>query len=353
MILSAKDSAGLETWLRQEKYNIPQGAAAALAPYIRDKSKFFVAKVDIKKVKRDAQGVVQLSPLRFYFDANELRLPVRLGLLNAGGKQDLIVYVIHPTRASRSRTTPTRSSRPTSRSPTACATTSRRSSPSCSTPPSRRWAARSSSPSTRGRRRGCDPCPTPPLSLDDLATLGLDVLEGIGVAAGPAPPPGTTKPSVAARERARAKPRPFFGSAPSWVLTRLHARYSKETLSEDLIFREAKPAMGGRANWNGTNGDEGASVSQTADGGINNFQGRYIIRHYWTGPVACENPRYDVWGGPPGNPFGGARADGGQGAGDGAAREDRAEDGGALAGAAARHRGQGAAATAAAAAKAK
>ena len=70
---------GLETWLRQEKYNIPQGAAAALAPYVRDKSKFFVAKVDIKKVKRDAQGVVQLSPLRFRFDANELRLPVRLG----------------------------------------------------------------------------------------------------------------------------------------------------------------------------------------------------------------------------------------------------------------------------------
>ena len=64
---------------------------------MRDKSKFFVAKVDIKKVKRDAQGVVQLSPLRFSFDANELRLPVRLGLLNAAGKQDLIVYVIHPT----------------------------------------------------------------------------------------------------------------------------------------------------------------------------------------------------------------------------------------------------------------
>jgi hypothetical protein len=97
VILSATDSSGLETWLRREKYNIPQGAAEALAPYIRDKSKFFVAKVDITKVKRDAQGVVQLSPLRFAFDSNELRLPVRLGLLNAGGKQDLIVYVIHPT----------------------------------------------------------------------------------------------------------------------------------------------------------------------------------------------------------------------------------------------------------------
>ena len=35
VILSATDSTGLETWLRQEKYKIPQGAAAALAPYVR------------------------------------------------------------------------------------------------------------------------------------------------------------------------------------------------------------------------------------------------------------------------------------------------------------------------------
>ncbi len=307
VILSARDSSGLETWLRQEKYNIPQGAAAALAPYIRDKSKFFVAKVDIKKVKRDAQGVVQLSPLRFFFDANELRLPVRLGLLNAGGKQDLIVYIIHPESrfevANYANTfIPTnlevadgvRNNFPAFFAELFDAT-------------SKGWGARWSSPNTPGRRPAAIPCPTPPLSLDDLATLGLDVIEGIGVAAGPpASPPGATKPSVAARERARATPQPFFGSAPSWVLTRLHARYSKETLAEDLIFRAAKPAMGGRANWNGTNGDEGATVSQTADGSVNNFQGRYIIRHYWNGPVACKDPRYDNWGGPPGNPFGGA-----------------------------------------------
>ena len=81
------------------------------------------------------------------------------------------------------------------------------------------------------------------------------------------------------------------------MLTRLHARYDKESLSEDLVFREAKPAMGGRANWNGTNGDEGAQV---AAGGVNNFQGRYIIRHYWTGPVACKDPKFNNFGGPPG-----------------------------------------------------
>ena len=301
LILSATDSSGLETWLRREKYNIPQGAAEALAPYIRDKSKFFVARVDIKKVKRDAQGVVQLSPLRFFFDANELRLPVRLGLLNAAGKQDLLVYIIHPESrfevANYANTfIPTnlevadgvRASFPAFFAELFDATVERLGRKVVVT----EYAWQTTS---------CDPCPTPPLSLDELATLGLDVLEGIGAAGPPPSPPGTTKPSVAARERTRAKPRPFFGSAPSWVLTRLHARYSKETLAEDLIFREAKPAMGGRANWNGTNGDEGASVSQTADGGINNFQGRYIIRHYWTGAVACKQPQFDIWGGAPGN----------------------------------------------------
>ena len=83
LILSARESGGLETWLEGEIQD-PEGAAEALAPYVRDKSKFFVAKVDIKKVKLDAQGVVQLSPLRFTFEANELRLPVRLGPAERG-----------------------------------------------------------------------------------------------------------------------------------------------------------------------------------------------------------------------------------------------------------------------------
>jgi hypothetical protein len=306
VILSAKDSGGLETWLRQEKYNIPDGAAAALAPYIRDKSKFFVAKVDIKKVTRNAQGVVQLSPLRFHFDANELRLPVRLGLLNASGSQDLIVYVIHPQSrfevANYANTfVPTnlqvadgvRNNFPAFYAELFDATVEK-------------MGRRVIVTEYAWQTTGCDPCPTPPLSLDDLATLGLDVIEGIGVAKGPAAsPPGTTKPSVSARERAPAAPQPFYGTPPSWVLTRLHARYSKETLSEDLIFREAKPVIGGRARWNGTNGDEGAKVDPS---GVNNFQGRYIIRHYWDKPVACKNPQYDNWGGPPGNPFGSSNA---------------------------------------------
>ena len=33
--------------------------------------------------------------------------------------------------------------------------------------------------------------------------------------------------------------------------------------------------------------------------GTNNFQGRYVIRHPWTGPMSCEHPKRGVWGGPP------------------------------------------------------
>jgi len=305
VILSAKESSGLETWLRLGRYNIPRGAAAALAPYVRDRSKFFVAKVNINKVQRNAAGMVQLSPLRFSFDDNQLRLPVRLGLLNASGKQDLIVYIVHPT-ARFEVANYANAFIPTNLEVGAAVS---------SNFPAFYAELFDATVERMGRKvvvteyawqtSGCDPCPTPPLSLDELSSLGMDVLEGIG-AAPPEPPmsmPGSTKPSVIAREQAatttKARPAPrFVGPQPSWVITRLHARYDKESLSEDLVFREAPPAIGGRAGWNGSvEGDASAQVVRDTSVD-NNFQGRYIIRHYWTGPIACQNPRFDIWGGP-------------------------------------------------------
>jgi len=99
LILSAKESGGLEKWLKLNKYNIPKGAATALAPYIRDQMKFFVAKVDIKKVRRDANGLVVLSPLRFGFDSAELRLPVRLPGA-AAGAQEILAGMQHDKKRS-------------------------------------------------------------------------------------------------------------------------------------------------------------------------------------------------------------------------------------------------------------
>ena len=41
------------------------------------------------KVKFE-NGQAQLSPIRFHYDSPELSLPVRLGLINSNGTQDLI-----------------------------------------------------------------------------------------------------------------------------------------------------------------------------------------------------------------------------------------------------------------------
>ena len=95
VILSAKDSTGLEAWLQAEKYAIPAGAEPLLRPYVEGGSKFFVAKVDPKKVTF-VDGRAALSPLRFHYDHEELALPIRLGLANSSGKQDLIVSILSP-----------------------------------------------------------------------------------------------------------------------------------------------------------------------------------------------------------------------------------------------------------------
>ncbi len=273
VILSATESKGLDTWLRQQKYNIPQGAAEALAPYVRDKSKFFVAKVDIKKVKRDAQGVVQLSPLRFAFDANELRLPVRLGLLNAAGKQDLIVYVIHPTSrfevANYANTfIPTnlevadgvRANFPAFFAELFDATVEKMGRKVVVTEYA--W-----------QTTGCDPCPTPPLTDADLDDAGPRRARPVGrkqgvrqLGADPAPHPLQQGDA----DRGPGVPR---GEGRRWA---------------DAPTGTAPTAT------------RALNVAQEV-GATNNFQGRYIIRHYWTKPVACKQPQFDVWGGAPGN----------------------------------------------------
>jgi hypothetical protein len=296
LILSAQESTGLEKWLKLNNYKIPSGAAAALSPYVRDQQKFFVAKVDIKKVKRDSHGFVVLSPLRFDYDSAELRLPVRLGLLNADGKQDLIVYVLHPEKRFELANyqnvfIPTNIE---------VANSVRESFPAFYATlfdeTLRRAGGRAVVTEYAWQTTSCDPCPTPPLSASDIYTLGDDSLAAAAGSGGR--PGGPVGGPVGGPMPMGRRGGAFFGAAPSYVLTRLHTRYDPTTLSDDLVFREAAPVMGGRATWEGGLGDNGAQVQA---GGVSNFQGRYIIRHYWEQPVKCQNPRYGVWGGPPGS----------------------------------------------------
>ena len=58
VILSAKQSGGLETWLVEQGYKIPAGASRALEPYIRQGMKFFVAKINLTEQKRTGLSVI-------------------------------------------------------------------------------------------------------------------------------------------------------------------------------------------------------------------------------------------------------------------------------------------------------
>ncbi len=263
VVLSAQDSTGLETWLHENKYKIPDGAEPLLRPYVAEGSKFFVAKVDPKKVTfKDGQAM--LSPLRFHYDTDEFKLPVRLGLINSSGTQDLIVHIVarnqrYEVANYKNVTIPTNINvgedvrgigfarfyaalfdATLERNPGAVVT-------------EYAWMANS-----------CDPCPIPPLTPQEIMTLGGDVL-----------PESQSQP---------------YG----FVLTRLHARYGKESLGEDLVFKAAPAIVGGREFMQA----DGKLEERARPDSNNNFQGRYAIRHEWKGPIACDKPMRGRWGGP-------------------------------------------------------
>ncbi len=294
VILSAQDSTGLDTWLRQNKYTIPAGSEPYLRPYVQQGMKFFVAKVDAKKVTFEGTQAM-LSPIRFFYDTERFTLPIRLGLINSSGTQDLIVNILAenqryeaanypnvtiPTnldmadavRGKFGETYAALFDRTAEQNPRAVVT-------------EYAWQATS-----------CDPCPTGMggLSPAEVATLGGDVL---GTAGGPPPAGGGAAPAPPMAPMApgggagRFMPRGGFGT----VITRLHVRYGKDVLGEDLVFRAAPPIVGGRE----MPGRTGQLEKGAAPSSFNNFQARYAIRHTWTGAIACENPVRGRWGGPP------------------------------------------------------
>lgn len=97
LILSAEESGGLETWLKQNGYALPDNANEVLQPYIKDKLKFFVVKVNLENSKNT--GYNYLRPIQITYESDRFMLPIRLGMANSRGFQDLVVYSF--TKAGR------------------------------------------------------------------------------------------------------------------------------------------------------------------------------------------------------------------------------------------------------------
>src|SRR5262249_12656834 len=87
----------LDAWLHAHGYKIPEGAEPYLRPYVQQGSRFFVARVDASRLSLQ-WGRATLSPLRFHYDTEAFSLPVRLGVVNAEGAQDLVVHILAPQR---------------------------------------------------------------------------------------------------------------------------------------------------------------------------------------------------------------------------------------------------------------
>jgi hypothetical protein len=246
VILSAKQSDGLEIWLKENGYKIPSGASAALAPYIRQDMKFFVAKVNLEEHRRS--GLQYLRPLQFAFESPKFMLPIRLGMINSNGPQDLIVYLL--TRDGRVETTNYRTVKmPTGENiPEFVRNDFKDFYKATFDEQVKRNDMRAVFTEYAWNMGWCDPCAAPPLTPDELRGLGVFWLDQ---QSGPTP---------------MFVPRPSIGGGTPVMLTRLHLRYTSDSFPEDLVFQET--------------------------GDSDNYQARYVMQHPWSGAEnACPAAR--------------------------------------------------------------
>lgn len=228
VILSARESNGLETWLKQSGYKIPQGASQLLRPYIRQNMKFFVAKVNLEEFEK--AGYQFLRPLQIAYESSRFMLPIRLGMVNASSEQDLVVYVLSPKGQAevtnyRTVKVPTDAEIPVFVK---------------SEFGDFYKSMFQTSYTQEGKKAAfleyawdmgsCDPCSAEPLNQEELKKAGVFWLTP--------------------------------NSPNNVFITRLHVRYTRDKFPEDLMFQETSNRQ--------------------------QFQGRYVLRHPYTGEMGCS-----------------------------------------------------------------
>ncbi|HEY9642500.1 MAG TPA: DUF2330 domain-containing protein [Coleofasciculaceae cyanobacterium] len=228
VILSARESNGLETWLIQNGYRIPQGARQLLQPYIRQRMKFFVAKVNLQEY--ESSGYQSLRPIKIMYESPRFMLPIRLGMVNAQAAQDLIVYILSPQ--GQAEVTNYRTVKVPSDAEIPLYVKDEFSDfyKSMFATAYNREGKNVAFMEYAWDMAGCDPCSAEPLTPEELRQAGAFWVTS-------------------------QSPQNVF-------LTRLHVRYTRDRFPEDLVFQQ-------------TNNREF-------------FQGRYILRHPFTTQPTCE-----------------------------------------------------------------
>lgn len=234
LILSAKESDGLEKWLIQNDYQIPKGAKKLLKPYIKQNLKFFVAKVNLEKF--DSNSFEKLRPISIAFESPKFMLPIRLGMMNAQGDQDLLVYLLSPqgqVELTNYRTVKIPSN---TEIPEFVQTEFKDFYTAMFQESYEQENKEVAFLEYAWDMGSCDPCSAEPLNREELKDAGVFWLD---------------EPSANNR----------WGGNNVFI-TRLHVRYNRDHFPQDLKFQS------------------------TSD--RSNFQGRYVVRHPYMGEIACS-----------------------------------------------------------------
>jgi hypothetical protein len=244
MILSATQSDGLVTWLEDNDYKLPRGAERVVDGYLKQGMRFFVAKVNLAEQAK--LGYQYLRPIQVAYESNKFMLPIRLGTLNAKGKQELFVYAL--TRTGRVETTNYRTVKLPSNFdvPEFVETEFADFYRSMFEKQTRKENERAVFLEYAWDMAWCDPCAADPLTSKELRSLGVFWLADNG------------------NKSKRIAPSP----AQNVFVTRLHVSYDAEHFPEDLMFQET--------------------------GDRQNYQGRYVIRHPWKGEASCDISEYQA-----------------------------------------------------------
>jgi hypothetical protein len=226
-MIRATNEQGLVAFLTGSGYKLPDGAAPVLGSYLKQGMRFFIAKVD--QEAQSQSGRTFLRPIQVAYESKKFTLPIRLGMLNANGPQDLLVWILSDN--GRAETVNYRTVKlPTGQEiPTFARDRFAEIYPAIFQEQVRREQGRAVFLEYAWNMSWCDPCAADPLSPEELRGLGVSWLD---------------EPTAA----------PVF-------VSRLHVRYTKDTFPEDLRFQ--------------TTGD------------TTNFQGRYVLRQPWTGQGSC------------------------------------------------------------------
>ncbi|MES1177196.1 MAG: DUF2330 domain-containing protein [Myxococcales bacterium] len=313
-LLGKDESVG--AWLKSKGYAVPDGAEQAVQPYLQAGMRLVVAQVDTNRVELVGGDRAQLSPIRFWTEQPYDTIPDRVGLLNANGKQELIVYVLDPEQRYESKNY--NNLFPPTNIEVDFAVKERigefyaalqdiisQKSPN-SFLNEYAWSA-----------DGCgQPCATEPLMIAELLSLGADVFEQAVPKEEKYPKPAEpTKEEAAAFKEATKDLKPKERKAKEkqdkedrktvaarqalvarhkYVVSRLHYRYDDKSLPNDPKFGPASGAVeGGVAQPKGQKGEASTEVKAAS---LNKLQTRYNNFHPWVPVIQCPNPERYRWG---------------------------------------------------------